>query len=100
MVHVSFGFISDVRKKATGEDVGDDKDMPLTKSSKAFKLFLEGKTLVEVAISLGLPTEEVLKIHFDYLTLQNNQKVATMLKKHRNDLAPFSKWFDYKKKIS
>jgi hypothetical protein len=29
------------------------------------------------------------------LTLQNNQKVAIILKKHRNNLAPFWKWFDY-----
>ena len=62
--------------------------MPLITSSKAFKLFLDNKTLVDAAISLDLSTEEVLKIHFDYLTLQNNQKVATIPKKHRNDLAP------------
>ena len=84
LVHVSFGFISDVRKKATGENMGDEKEKPLTTSSKAFRLFLEKKTLVDVAISLDLPTEEVLKIHYDYLTLQNNQNVATLLKKHRN----------------
>jgi hypothetical protein len=60
MGHVSFGFISDVRKKATEEDIGEDKDKTLTTSSKAFKLFLEGKTLVDVAISPILPTEEVI----------------------------------------
>jgi hypothetical protein len=92
---VSFGFISYVRKMATGEDIENEKDIPLTTSSKAFKLFLDKKTLVEVAILLDLPTEEVLKSHYDYLTLQNNHNVATILKKHRNNLAPFYKWFDY-----
>jgi len=52
---------SDVRKKATGEDIENDKDKKLNTSSKAFKLFLDKKTLVDVAISLDLPTEEVLK---------------------------------------
>ena len=88
-VHVSFGFISYVRKKATGENIGDDKAKPITSSSKAFKLFLEKKSLVDVAISLNLPPEEVLKFHFDYLTLQNNQEVGAILKQHRNNLGPF-----------
>jgi len=95
VAHVSFGFIADMRKRATGKDIEEDKDIPLTTFSKAFKLFLEKKTLVEVAILLDLPTEEVLIFHSDYLTLQNNQNVATILKKHRNNLAPFFKWFDY-----
>jgi hypothetical protein len=95
VAHVSFGFISDVRKKVTGENIENEKDIPLTTSSKVFKLFLDKKTLVEVAILLNLPPEEVLRIHYDYLTLQNNQSVATILKKHRNNLAPFWKWFDY-----
>jgi hypothetical protein len=86
--HVSFSEIKRIEQKVTGddkkmEDEGGEKEKKAKSIlSQAFELFLDNKTLVEVAISLDLPTEEILKIHSDYLILQNNQKVAIILKKH------------------
>ncbi len=58
--------------KLTGE-VDEEKDSPKNKtlslSYKAFSLFLENKSLVDVAIDLDIPTEG-RKIHSDYVTLK------------------------------
>jgi hypothetical protein len=61
----------------------------LSISSQAFKLFLEGKPIVRVAIELDLPTEQVLKIHSDCLTLQNRQDFLSILDANGNNLNGF-----------
>lgn len=75
LAHVSFTFVKKVRAKLTGEvneSLGDgSKSKPLSFPSKAFELFLEGKSIVQVAIGLDLPSDQVLKIHSDYMILQN-----------------------------
>src|SRR4051794_23158749 len=71
-VHVSFSYIQKVKAKITGEtdEVDKEKIKPLSVPSQAFKLFLEGKSVVQVAIGLDLPTDQALKIHSDYLVLR------------------------------
>ncbi len=64
--HVSFSEIKKIRMKTTGEVSEVQKEVqkkkPLSIPSQAFKLFLEGKSIVQVAIVLDLPTDQVLKI--------------------------------------
>ena len=45
------------------QEQDDQKKKPLSVSSQAFNLFLEGKSVVKVAIELDLPTDQALKIH-------------------------------------
>lgn len=73
--HVSFSFIKKVRMKLMREVNEDNK--PLSLASQAFKLFLEGMSLVEVAISLDIQTEQVIKIYKDYLTLQKTSRIVS-----------------------
>ena len=54
---------------------------------KAFKIFLENKTLVEVLIILNIQTQEVLKIHSEFLLLQNRGKLAKALGKKKERAA-------------
>ncbi len=87
--HVSFTDIKKIRMNATGDandeqQQSDQKKKPLSVSSQAFKLFLEGKSNVQVAISLDLPTDQILKFHSDYLALQNRQDVISILLENRN----------------
>jgi hypothetical protein len=76
MAHVSFSYIKKVRKKITGE-VDEEKDGPKNKTlslhSRAFKFFLEGKTLVDVAIELDSLRQEVIGIFHDFLMLEKNE---------------------------
>ncbi len=66
--HVSFSYIKKIRMKLAGEVDEEQKEVemkkPLSTPSQAFKLFLEGKSIVKVAIELDLPTDNILKIPF------------------------------------
>src|SRR5919112_5438042 len=59
--HVSFSYIKKTRAKLTGEVDEDEKKNPLSIPSRAFKLFLRGRSIVQVAIGLDLPTDQILK---------------------------------------
>jgi hypothetical protein len=85
--------ITKIRKEFEG-DTGEKSKKPLFISSQAFKLFEKHKTLIQVAIKLDLPSEEVLKIHSQYLILQNNQQVEFILRENRNNLKLFLKLFN------
>ncbi len=98
--HVSFSDIKKIRMKETG-DVSEDqkqedqKKKQLSIPSQAFRLFLEGKSVVEVAIGLDLPTDQVLKIHSDYLILRNMGMASRVLTENRKNLAAYLKLFDF-----
>ncbi len=96
---VSFTFIKKERMKLTGEvneeHQDDQKKKPLSIPSQAFKLFLEGKSIVKVAIELDLPTDQVLKIHFDYLILQNMEMFSHVLTENRKNLDAYLGLFDF-----
>jgi hypothetical protein len=92
-VHISLSDISKIKRKITGEEV--EKENPLSLPSKAYQLFLEKKTLVEVAIMLDISKDETIKIYSDFLALHNMGKVATILKEHLNSLPVFLKWFNH-----
>ncbi len=94
--HVSFTDIKRIRQKATGDDKETDEEAEKEKKAKsipsqAFELFLEGMSPVQVAIDLDLETDRVMSILSDFLRLNNMHKVATILKEHKNQLAPFVK---------
>jgi hypothetical protein len=99
MAHVSFSYIKKIRMKLTGEiseNLGDiSNNKPLSLSSQAFKLFLDGKSLVDVTISLDVSTEQVIRIHKDYLTLKKTSKIVTILNEYRDSIPAFLTWFDY-----
>ena len=99
-VHLSFSDIKKIRMKSTGEvseeqQKEDQKKKPLSIPSQAFKLFLEGKSIVQVAIMLDLPTDQILKVHSDYLMLQNMERVARILTENRKNLDSYLCLFDF-----
>lgn len=72
--HVSFTDIANIKRKVTGEVDGkydNSRSKPLSLQSRSFQKFLEGKTLVDVAIELDSTTQEVMDIFSDYLILKN-----------------------------
>jgi uncharacterized protein YjcR len=95
-LHVSLSDISKIKRKITGEESEKEKTLSLT--SKAFQLFLEKKSLVEVAIILNIQKDEVIKVSSDFLVLHNMGKVAIILKDNIKNLSIFLKWFNYIKK--
>jgi hypothetical protein len=101
LAHVSNTTVKKIRAKLTAgakekqEQQGDQKNKPLSVSSQAFKLFLEGKSVVQVAIGLDLPPAEALKIHCDYQTLRNMGLASRILMENRKNLGAYLGLFDF-----
>ena len=93
--HISFTDITKIRIRVTGGYVGDNKEKAKSMASQSFRMFLENKSLVDVAIALDIPTEQVISIYKDYLTLQRMSKVVSILSKHIKNIPAFITWFEY-----
>jgi hypothetical protein len=67
-VHMSFKDIADIINEHVGEDIRVNKPEK-SKDAQAFKLFLQGKQSVEVAIELDMPADKVEELHVQYWRL-------------------------------
>ena len=100
MAHVSNTTIKKIGAKLTGEvneekEKDDPKKKTLSVSSQAFKLFLEGKSVVQVAIGLDPPPEQILKMRSDYLVLRNMGLASRVLMENRRNLGAYLGLLDY-----
>ena len=59
-------------------DAITNKKKELSLSSKAYKLFYEGKNNVQVALKLDLPQEQINQFHLEYWRLQNQDKLEQL----------------------
>lgn len=62
------------------------------------KLFLEGKSIIQVVIELDLSTEQILKIHSDCLMLQSKQEAVVPASGETGNNPIPSEIFQYKGK--
>jgi hypothetical protein len=85
--------VSRIRKEMACEQLDKKKTLPI--SAQAFKLFLEKKTLVQVAIILEISAQEVLKIHSEFLLLQNKGKLTEVLDTDQDYQASLLKLNEY-----
>ncbi|MDP8906034.1 MAG: hypothetical protein M3M88_00755 [Thermoproteota archaeon] len=102
MARVSFSYIKKIRMKLTG-DANEEKEdgqkkKPSSSQSHAFKLFLEGKSIIKVVIELDLSTEQILKIHSDCLMLQSKQEAVVPASGETGNNPIPSEIFQYKGK--
>jgi hypothetical protein len=67
-----------IKRHEDKNDAIANKKKMLSLSSQAYKLFLEGKTNVEVAIKLDLPQEQVTQFRLEYWRLQNQNKLESL----------------------
>jgi hypothetical protein len=84
--HVSLKDIGTIIRRHTGEEEEPAcQDKCLSTSSRAFKLFKEGKSKVDVAIALDIDADQVLRRYEDYLRLLSLDHLTTMYKELGND---------------
>src|SRR3982750_2750852 len=100
LAHVSNTTVIKIRAKQAGEvkeeqEQSEQKKKSLSVSSQAFNLFQEGKSVVRVAIVLDLATDQALKIHSDYLILQNMGNASRVLMENRKDLGAYLGLLDF-----
>src|SRR5215208_3629060 len=67
-----------IKRHEEKNDAIANKKKMLSLSSKAYKLFLEGKTNVQVAIKLDLPQEQITQFRLEYWRLRNQDKLESL----------------------
>jgi hypothetical protein len=93
IAHVSFSFISMVKKKMKGEDQSIKKQLSIP--TQALKLFSEGKSIIEVTIILDRPLSEIQGYHNDFLRLRGMNYLVSLVEAHRDHLPTISKLIKY-----
>jgi transposase len=91
---VSPNFINAVLKKheeertaaAVSKTKREEQEDKTSKEVASFKLFSEGKNLIEVAIQLKLSDEEVTQFHKGFLKLKGLYKFGIIYEKHRHNI--------------
>src|SRR5215203_5922714 len=84
--------IGTILKKASGErEENQDKEQSssLSPSTKAYQLFSEGKSLIEVAIGLDLSESETTKYYEEYLNLSQMHELGMVYKEIGGDIVNF-----------
>jgi hypothetical protein len=85
VAHVSLKDIGTIIRRFTGEESEyQNKDPSLT--SKAFQMFKENKSRVEVAITLNLEADDVVTLFEDYLKLLNFDRLISIYKDLGDDI--------------
>ena len=67
-VHISFSHISQIINEYEGTN--SEKKVPVSKETKALKLFKKGKDLVYVTTRLEIQPEDVKRLYLEYQSLQ------------------------------
>jgi hypothetical protein len=76
-LHISSRDISIIQKKAREtKDKEEKNDIIASVTSKALKLYEEEKSLLDVAITLGITAQQAQKFYIDYLCLTNSHQLA------------------------
>ena len=78
-VHISPKDIGTITRRFTGEDIENQTEPPSI-TSKAFQMFKENKSRVDVAIALNLEADYVVTLFEDYMHLVNLDKLMSIYK--------------------
>jgi hypothetical protein len=71
-VHVSLQDIGNIIRRYTGDVNEDDKEIKRqTIESQAFKMYKDGRSNVDIAISLNLPAANVISLYQDFQEMSN-----------------------------
>lgn len=77
LLNISSRDISRIQKKAREKKEKEEKNEIITSvTSKALKLYKEGKSPLDVAITLGITAQQAQKLYIDYLFLRNSYHLA------------------------
>jgi len=77
LLHISSRDISLIQKKAREKKEKEEKNEIITSvTSKALKLYKEGKSCLDVAVTLGITAQQAQKFYIDYLSLTDYQQLA------------------------
>ena len=88
VVHMSFSRISQIINRFEG--VNSDEKVPVSKETKALKLFSEEKDPVSVAIELDMKIDEIKRLYMEYLNMKGFDDLTKFYYEQRNQNPTFS----------
>jgi hypothetical protein len=91
-VHMSFSRISQIINRFEG--VNSDEKVPVSKETKALKLFSEAKDPVSVAIELDMKIDEIKRLHLEYLNMKGLGDLTKFYYEHRDQFLPFVQFYN------
>lgn len=99
-VRISPGDISYIIRKHTGQlsvepEKGEQQQQEQTIDTKVFKLFDEGKTPIQVAITLNLPSVDVTWLYTEYQKLIGLQELNQLHKEIGDDIFEFHRTYKF-----
>ena len=86
-VHMSFSRISQIINEYEGTN--SEKKVPVSKETKALKLFKKGKDLVYVTTKLDMKPEDVKRLYLEYQSLQGLPSLKDIHDELGNSLPSF-----------
>src|SRR4029078_7436414 len=94
--HVSPSTISKVRKKFFGgaSDGGWKNTDQTSKETQALKLFSQGRSLLDVAIELDIPSESVMTMYENFQRLRNMASFVSDYNRVKGNIQPYLRLFD------
>ena len=93
IAHVSLLDIGKIIRRFTGEE-SDVENKSQSITSRAFQMFEENKSRIDVAIALNLESHEVISLFHVYLQLRNLDRLVTAHQYLGHDLPIFLDLFD------
>jgi hypothetical protein len=91
---LSFRDIGAIKKKTEEEkEASKEQAERMSHSTQAYKLFLEGKSPVQVAIALNLQEPEVAKFYVEYWKLVQHHSLARIYEEIKDDIGYFVKLY-------
>ena len=93
-VHMSPGDISSIIRKHTGVSGRADQQEEQTTDTKVFRLFEEGKSPVQVAIDLDLPSTEVARLKREYWKLKGLQVLDDLYEDIKDEVFQFQRTYE------
>jgi transposase len=90
-VHMSFSDIGTMIRKVTGDNRSKGQAVEPSKETQAYKLFMQAKKPVEVAIELNLGSKEVDRLYREYWRLQGLYKLNLAYDEIKDYLPSFLK---------
>jgi DNA-binding Lrp family transcriptional regulator len=92
-VHMSFSDIGAIIRKITGDNRSKGQAVEPSKETQAYKLFMQAKKPVEVAIELNLGSKEVDRLYREYWHLQGLYKLNLAYDEIKDYLPSFLKLY-------
>jgi hypothetical protein len=86
-VRISFRDIGAILRKESGKEQNEKQS--LSPSTRAYSLFSEGKTPIEVAIALNLTESETTRFYEEYLNLNNMHELRMLHEEIGSDIVHF-----------